>query len=609
LLLVNEDRHRVLDTKQCPHPSSASSQSPHMASLLPLLSLLFLLSLSPASTSIVEQACNATRFPESCTSSLAKSPSVPPDVTPTDVVLAAISVSAQNLKRVQSMVRSILNASPPNANRTNIANICIQILGYSEQRLARTADALPQGRIKDARAWGGAALLYQNDCFGGLSFVNTTKQVDDTMRFITSLTQLTSNAISMLASYERFGNDTFKWAPPQTERDGYWGDDAVAGGGAQGGTFKGCFPSDSSVPNAKVCKDGGNGCYHTVQEAVNAAPDNGRERFVIYIKEGVYDETVRIPFEKTNVVFLGDGMGKTIITGSLNVGLLGLNTYNTPTVAVAGDGFMAKRLTIENSAGPGAQQAVAFMSDSDLSMLEEVELLGHQDTLYAHGLRQFYKSCRIAGTVDFIFGNAAAVFQDCLIIVRPRQLNPEMGETNTVTAHGRTDPAQSTGYVFQNCLVNGTADYMALYRQNPAVHNNYLGRPWKEYSRTVFIRCNLGELIRPEGWLPWREDFALKTLFYGEFQSTGPGGDPAVRVAWSNQIPAAHVGVYAAPSFIQWIPMRACRSRPSLAPAPAPSRAPEGFPIPNGGPGRSAMLAAAAWAAASTAHLMWVLFV
>ncbi|BBG97086.1 hypothetical protein Prudu_006100 [Prunus dulcis] len=172
-------------------------------------------------------------------------------------------------------------------------------------------------------------------------------------------------------------------------------------------------------------------------------------------------------------------------------------------MGVLGDGFMASGLTIQNTAGPDVHQAVAFRSDSDLSVIENCEFLGNQDTLYAHGNRQFYKSCNIQGNVDFIFGNSAAVFQDCNILVRPRQQKPEKGENNAVTAHGRTDPAQSTGFVFQNCLINGTEEYMKLYRSKPQVHKNYLGRPWKEYSRTVFINCNLEALITPEGWMPW----------------------------------------------------------------------------------------------------------
>lgn len=217
---------------------------------------------------------------------------------------------------------------------------------------------------------------------------------------------------------------------------------------------------------------------------------------------------------------------------------------------------MAKDLTFQNTAGPNAHQAVAFRSDSDLSVIENCEFIGNQDTLYAHSLRQFYKSCRILGNVDFIFGNSASIFQDCKILVRPRQARPEKGENNAITAQGRTDPAQSTGFVFHNCLINGTEEYMALYYSKPKKHKNYLGRPWKEYSRTVFIHSFLEDLITPQGWMPWTGDFALNTLYYGEFENSGPGSNLTQRVPWSSQVPAEHVSTYSVQSFIQgndWI--------------------------------------------------------
>lgn len=400
-----------------------------------------------------------------------------------------------------------------------------------------------------------AALLYQYDCWSALKYVNDTGKINETMAFLDSLTGLTSNALSMIMSYDLFGNDTDSWKPPATERSGFWEGGGQTSAGHSGGVPPGL------TPDVTVCKDGGGGCYKTVQEAVNAGPDNeDGQRFVIRIKEGVYEETVRVPLEKRNVVFLGDGIGKTVISGSLNMGQVGMTTYSTATVGVLGDGFMASGLTIQNTAAPagsGVHQAVAFRSDSDLSIIENCEFIGNQDTLYAHSLRQFYKSCRILGNVDFIFGNSASYFQDCTILVRPRQIAPEKGENNAVTAHGRTDPAQSTGFVFQNCVINGTEEYMKLYYSKSKVHRNYLGRPWKEFSRTVFIHCSLEALITPGGWMPWTGDFALKTLYYGEFENTGPGADLSGRVPWSSRIPAEHVDTYSVQNFIQgneWIP-------------------------------------------------------
>ncbi|PIN18124.1 Pectinesterase [Handroanthus impetiginosus] len=577
-------QHRKLIKSPPPHLLASSTNNPKrfqnlkfifisMASLfsLALLSLLLYFTISSASRhhkpakkpytgnpssdyAIVREVCKASRDPSTCQASLSQSNHVPQDATVLQVIQSALGVSSQNLNTGRGMVQGILDASASNANRSSAAKICLELLHYSEYRVNLVGDALPRGRIKDVRAWMSASLAYQYDCWSALKYVNDTSLVDKTMAFFySSLIGSSSNALGMMVNYDVFGEKTASWGPPKTERDGFW---EPASDSSSSGPVGG-VPSGLKA-DVTVCK-GGRCDFEAVQQAVNAAPNNAGsgKRFVIWIKTGVYEETVRVPLEKKNVVFLGDGMGKTVITGSMNVGQQGVTTYNTATVAVAGDGFMASGLTIQNTAGPDAHQAVAFRSDSDLSIIENCEFLGNQDTLYAHTLRQYYKSCRIQGNVDFIFGNSAAFFQDCLILVAPRQVKPEKGESNAVTAHGRIDPGQSTGFVFQHCVINGTDAYMALYYSKPSVHNNFLGRPWKEYSSTVFIHCTLEALIRPEGWMPWSGNFALKTLYYGEFANTGPGSNTSKRVSWSSQIPAEHAYSYSVQNFIQgdqWIP-------------------------------------------------------
>eukprot|EP00262_Sarcandra_glabra_P004328 TRINITY_DN1527_c0_g1_i4.p1 TRINITY_DN1527_c0_g1~~TRINITY_DN1527_c0_g1_i4.p1 ORF type:complete len:391 (-),score=15.87 TRINITY_DN1527_c0_g1_i4:111-1229(-) len=285
----------------------------------------------------IHQACKATRYPETCETALSPpQTSLPNHPKPIDIIQTAISISTQNLKTAQTMAKTILDSSSTNQNRSNAAKNCLEVLGYSQYRLSSSSDVLPRGRTKDTRAWMSAALLYQYDCFSALKYVNDSQRVNETMAFLMALMGLTSNALSMVVSYDLYGDETGLWKPPLTERSGFWG--GVSGGGAGSG-FRGGFPSDLTA-DVTVCKVG-DGCYRTVQEAVDAAPVNGDgRRFVIYIKEGVYKETVRVPLERRNVVFLGDGMGKTVITGSMNVGLVGVTTYNTATVGKDGDDDM-----------------------------------------------------------------------------------------------------------------------------------------------------------------------------------------------------------------------------------------------------------------------------
>ncbi|KAJ3678056.1 hypothetical protein LUZ60_001859 [Juncus effusus] len=507
----------------------------------------------PSAPPFILQACKATRLPSICISSLSSS-SPSSSSSTLSLISTSLSNSISSIAPAISTAKYILSISAQNPNRSNAASNCVEFLTLATYRLNTASKllSLPSVPLPSVRILSSTALLYQYDCWSAYKYVNDSNTVSDAMAYLANNSEaLTSNTISMLLAFDRYGDNTSLWTPPQTERDGYW----PVPSQTQYNSGTGGVPVGLK-PDVTVCKS--NTCqYDTVQKAVDEAPDNGDKRYVIYIREGVYQETVRVPYEKTNLVFQGDGMGRSVITGSLNADTPGVSTYNSATVGVLGDKFMARDLTFSNTAGPDAHQAVAFRSDSDLSVLDSVEFLGHQDTLYAHSLRQFYTNCRISGTVDFIFGNSASVFHNSSIFVLPRQLKPEHGEANTLTAHGRTDPAQSTGFVFQNCLINGSDDYLALYKDNPSVHKVYLGRPWKEYSRTVFIDCWMNEIIRPEGWLAWNGDFALKTLYYGEFGSSGPGGDVSKRVSWSSQVPKEHLGVYSIESFIQgqqWIP-------------------------------------------------------
>ncbi|XP_063948743.1 probable pectinesterase/pectinesterase inhibitor 51 [Daucus carota subsp. sativus] len=531
----------------------------------------------PASLTPIQQACRATNFTELCEASLKESNKVPAEPTATDIIQASIWIANQDLKKAQSMIQAILRG-PQNVNLTNAAQNCVEYFQNGEYRIKQTVYALQRGRIKDARTYLSAAHTYEYDVWSALKYVNNSQLVNQTMAFTWSLIQLSSNALSMVKAHDVFGDDMALWGPPQSERNGLWEGESDNMTGFKF-DYKVDFGSDPAPeddgsgknitgfgemkPDVTVCK-GGTCDFEMIQNAVDAGPTNGN-RHVIAIKAGVYDETVRVPLQKKNVVFMGDGMGKTIITGAKNVQTPGVSTYNSATVGVKGDGFMACNLTIQNTAGNLPQQAVAFMSDSDQTVLENCELLGNQDTLYAHTHRQFYKSCRIVGNVDFIFGNSAAIFQDCVILIAPRTVTPEKGETNCVTAHGRIDPAQSEGFVFHNCVINATQDFMPFYLSNPVVHKNYLGRPWKEHSRTVFINCLLGPVIHPEGWSPWSGTQGLATLYYGEFNSTGPGGSVVGRVPWSNQIPPDHVKTYSVENFIQgdeWIPKSSLLSPP-----------------------------------------------
>ncbi|MCO5599378.1 hypothetical protein L7F22_053480 [Adiantum nelumboides] len=281
--------------------------------------------------------------------------------------------------------------------------------------------------------------------------------------------------------------------------------------------------------NVIVAKDG-SGTYTTVTAAVNAIPLGFPGRYVIYIKKGVYKEVLDVTKDQKNVTFVGDGIHKTIITGNRNVASGDYNTFRTATVGIAGNGFFGRDLTFRNTVGPSEHQAVALRAGADYVVFYRCSFEGYQDTLYALSSRQFYRECQIHGTVDFIFGNAIAVFQNCLLVARL----PMKGQQNTYTAQGRQLEVDVSGYSFHNCTLKADAN---LTQANYTMHT-YLGRPWKEYSRTVFIQSKLQALVHPKGWLPWNASNPYTDMvYYGEYGNRGGGARTSERVSWKGVHP------------------------------------------------------------------------
>ncbi|KAK6147552.1 hypothetical protein DH2020_018464 [Rehmannia glutinosa] len=149
-----------------------------------------------------------------------------------------------------------------------------------------------------------------------------------------------------------------------------------------------------------------------------------------------------------------------------------------------------------NTAGPQGQQAVALAVASDQSVFYRCSIAGYQDTLYALSFRQFYRECDIYGTIDFIFGNAAAVFQSCNLVLRRPGSH---GAYNVILASGRTDPGQNTGFSVQNCRITVGSDFGPV----KSSYESYLGRPWKQYSRAVVMQSKIDGAISPRGWVEW----------------------------------------------------------------------------------------------------------
>jgi len=297
--------------------------------------------------------------------------------------------------------------------------------------------------------------------------------------------------------------------------------------------------------------------FPTIQMAMDHHPfagvgkDGKPGRVYIEIAPGVYHERVIVTQNHTNVTLLG--MGKTpadvVITNSLNAKQAG-GTFFTETVEINGNGFEADNLTFENTAG-NTGQAVAAAVRADKAVFKHCRFLGHQDALFADYGRQYYIDSYIEGGVDFIFGNATAVFDHSEI---------HANGPGYLTAQSRTSPDQRTGYVIIDSKVTSGIP--------PGAPRDTisLGRPWRPFSRVVYIDTELPADVIPAGWNAWGRTDVTPQAYYAEYHDTGPGANPTARVAWSHQLTAQQAAQYKPRVFLagkdHWNPIAAAAKLP-----------------------------------------------
>ncbi|XP_059632036.1 pectinesterase-like [Cornus florida] len=486
--------------------------------------------LSTSSKSIAA-ICAPTDYKQACVDSVS-SLANDQTATPQSYIQAALNLTIQEVQSALEKAGKIGKEAKESDQKMAVED-CQDLLQFATDELEASFSSVGDSdlhtlndRQAELQNWLSAVMSYQDTCLDGVTqpdlkiqmsnrLVNATKLTDNALAIVSSISNILNIfnvSLNTSATSRRLLEES-----NYVDTEGYpaWfsvGDRKLLAGQS----------SDQAAPDAVVAKDG-TGQYKTIAAALEAYPKKQKGRYVIYVKAGIYDEYITVTKNQVNVFMYGDGPRKTIVTGSKSH-TTGFPTFRTASFTAIGSGFIAKSMGFQNTAGPQGHQAVALRVQSDMASFYNCRMDGYQDTLYVQTHRQFYRNCVISGTVDFIFGDASAMIQNCLIIVR----KPMDNQQNTVTAQGRTSRFESTGLVIQNCRIVPEEKLHPVRFQIPT----YLGRPWKEFSRTVIMESTLGDLIRPEGWMPWSGNFALDTCYYAEYANRGPGATTNKRVNW-----------------------------------------------------------------------------
>jgi pectinesterase len=287
-------------------------------------------------------------------------------------------------------------------------------------------------------------------------------------------------------------------------------------------------PAAGVTPTNLVVAADGSGQFKTVQDAIMAVPaGTAANPVVIHIRPGVYKELIYVQREKRYFHLVGEGADKTVLTYDLSANLTGpdgkkIGTFRTPSAVIDAEDFTAENLTFENASGTNGQ-ALALRVDGDRAVFKHCQFLGWQDTVFLNRGRQYFTNCYIEGHVDFIFGGATAFFDHCRIHAK----------ANGYLTAASTPDTQPYGYVFDHCQITGA----------PGVQT-FLGRPWRLNAATAYLNTTMSDVVRPEGWNDWKKPEAHQTARYTEFNSSGPGANPAARAKWAKSLTAAEAAQY-----------------------------------------------------------------
>ncbi|KAL0410374.1 UNVERIFIED_CONTAM: Pectinesterase 1 [Sesamum latifolium] len=482
-----------------------STSSSHSRNHLPLTpSLAFPLHV------FIKKACPETLYSSLCRSTLSTMPKSKNFTSFVKILEFTINQTASHVKGARDSIVAHFTNQDLNLHEKNALRDCMEMLDQTLYELQQATNELRSfasltgyrldrsyGNIKNLLS---AAMTNENTCING--FLDLEELDSDARKghrehlqnFLTPISHMISNSLALIKHVEKKSVQEIVKKPKmmitkglQEELPDY---ERIVRGRKKNTLRK-------LRPYTTVATDG-SGNYSTIRDAIAAAPNMSTNIYKIKIMAGIYKENVLIPREKINIMLIGDGMNSTIIKGSRNF-VDGFSTFESATLTVLGDKFLARDLTITNTAPPEKHQAVALRVTSNAAFYR-CGIVSHQDTLSSlpklHNTRS--------------------------------QTGPRSEQHDHCSR--REDPNQNTGISLQNCTIEAAQEFNLTQRRNVST---YLGRPWRNYSRTIVVNSYLGDLIHPRGWFEWDEYSNPDTVEYIEYMNSGPGADTRRRISWA----------------------------------------------------------------------------
>lgn len=276
----------------------------------------------------------------------------------------------------------------------------------------------------------------------------------------------------------------------------------------------------AKVFDAVVAQDG-TGNYKTVQEAIDAAPTGRIAPWLIFVKNGTYEELVTIPENKPFIHLIGQDNEKTVICYWINNGgtndigwEFSTNNPNSKTygkqgvVQVNSTDFYTENISyidsygVERQAGP---MGLAMSSRNDRQAFNNCQFRSYQDTWYTDvrnsSARQYVNNCLIEGAVDFYYGAGNNFIENSTF---------RLAREGSVIVAPSHQAGTKWGYVMVNNVIDGKGGA------------NKLGRAWQNQPMAVWINTTLKTTIAPEGWSEWH----IAPKLFAEYNTMDADGQP-----------------------------------------------------------------------------------